>query len=62
MNVHDATEYAYKNGYKMGKKETAKKILVKIEDAFEYEMNINGSDCILMREIIAELKKEFDVI
>ena len=33
MNIHDATEVAYKNGYADGKKEVAKEILSDLKKA-----------------------------
>ena len=33
MNIHDATELAYKNGYADGKKEVAKEILSDLKKA-----------------------------
>ena len=50
MNIHDATEIAYKNGYERGKTDTAREIIGILKSAGIYEWRY---------PVIAELKNEY---
>ena len=56
MNIHDATEVAYRNGYERGATDTAKKIFADLETYMDW---FEGSDVILTREEFAELRKKY---
>ena len=56
MNEHDATEIAYKNGYKQGRVDAAREIFEQIDDTMELICAMTGVDVILFGRY-AELKK-----
>ena len=54
MNIHDATEYAYKNGYEAGVKEFAERLKEKLKNVCYVE----EYDSIYVHKIIDNLAKE----
>lgn len=56
MNEHDATEQAYKNGYKQGKIDTVRKMQEALEQRIHSKLSYHG--WYLKETVIAEIAKE----
>lgn len=57
MNEHNATEQAYKNGYKKGRADAIKEFAERIKTIIEKHYLIRGFDCVI-DTLVQEMRDE----